>query len=114
MKAHTSIRVVNCCSTSFWVDKWLAHSCLKDLFPNIFGVDLQQEKTVDGGRSTHGWNFRFRRSLNDWEVDTLVELFRTQEEFKGTKVGRDRLWWKVDSRGCFRVGSTNKLLNRDL
>lgn len=49
------------------------------------------EKTVDGGRPTHRWNFQFRRSLNDWEVDTLVELFRTLEEFEDTKEDPDRL-----------------------
>lgn len=82
------------CTGLYAIDPILANSCLKDLFPNIYGLDLQQEKTVEGTWSTQGWNFRFRGKLNDWEVDTVVELFRTLEEFNSTKEGPDRLWWK--------------------
>lgn len=32
-----------------------------------------------------------RRNLNDWEVDTLVELLKTPEEFKGKKEGPNRI-----------------------
>lgn len=82
------------CTGLYAIDLILANSCLKDLFSNIYGLDPQPEETVEGAWSTHGWNFRFRGKLNDWEVDTVVELFRTLEEFNGTKEGPDRLRWK--------------------
>lgn len=107
--AHTTISVFNGCNTSFWRDKWLANYCLKDLFPNVYSLNLLQEKTVDRALVEL---CAFRRNLNDWEVDTLVELYRTQEEFKRIQERYDRVWWQVHGSGSFRV--LLKLLSRDM
>lgn len=55
-----------------------------------------------------------RRNLNDWVVDTLVEMYRILGEFKGIKQGPDKIWWNVGSTGSLRVSSAHKLLNTDL
>ena len=34
------------------------------------------------------------------------------EEFKGTSEEKDRLWWKLDSKGSFKVNSAYKFLNQ--
>ncbi|KAG5575298.1 hypothetical protein H5410_055432 [Solanum commersonii] len=73
--------------TSFWEDKWLGNSSLNEHFVGIYALDLQQEKPVD-----EAWS---------------------PQEFKGTQQSADRLWWKEDNIGLFRVSLTYKLLNQD-
>lgn len=34
------------------------------------------------------------------------------EEFNGTNEETDRLWWKLDSKGIFKVNSAYKFLNQ--
>jgi len=46
MKNHTFIRVNNGRKTSFWNDNWLGHRCLKELYPDMFGLAQNQQKTV--------------------------------------------------------------------
>jgi len=54
----------------------------------------------------------YRRNFNDWEIDSVIEFFRMLEEFKGTSEEKDRLWWKLDSKGRFKVNSAYKFLNQ--
>ena len=30
-------------------------------------------------RTHHGWNFQFRRNFNDWEIGTVIDIFRRLE-----------------------------------
>lgn len=61
---HTTIRVFNGWITSFWEDKWLGSSCLKQHFLGIYALNLQQEKPVDEAWSSQDWNFLLRRNRN--------------------------------------------------
>ncbi|CAN4110783.1 unnamed protein product [Withania somnifera] len=59
-----------------------------------------------------GWNFQFRRNLNDWEIENVADFFRSFEDFKGIKNEYDKLWLCRDSKGTFKVNSAYKLLNQ--
>ncbi|KAG5610162.1 hypothetical protein H5410_021443 [Solanum commersonii] len=49
--------------------------------------------------SSQGWNIQLRRNFNDWKVDTLTELLKVLEDFKGLQEGADCLCWKEDRTG---------------
>ena len=60
-----------------------------------------------------GGNIQLRRNFNDWEVDTLTELVKVLEDFKGLQRGADCLCWKEDSRVLVEVSVAYKLINQD-
>ncbi|WMV09233.1 hypothetical protein MTR67_002618 [Solanum verrucosum] len=75
LKNHSHIRVVNGNKTRFWKDKWIGIRSLIGMFPDLFVVALDQHKTVAEMWTQQGWDLRFRRMLNDWEIPRLAELF---------------------------------------
>uniref|UniRef100_A0A0V0I3T7 Putative ovule protein n=1 Tax=Solanum chacoense TaxID=4108 RepID=A0A0V0I3T7_SOLCH len=60
--------------------------------------------------SPQGWNLNFRRHLNDWEVERVVDLLKEVDTFGGTIMEPDRLRWRHSSEGSFTV---NKLYKRE-
>jgi len=74
MKNHTNIKVGNGCKISFWEDKWLRSHSLKDLFPELAGIAVQQNVSVADIWTQQGWDTQFRKNFNDW--DSVIELFR--------------------------------------
>ncbi|WMV10595.1 hypothetical protein MTR67_003980 [Solanum verrucosum] len=112
MKKHTNVKVGNGHKSSFWKDNWLRSDSLKHLFPDLAVMAVQPEVSVSDTWTQQGWNIHFRRNFNDWEIDSVIEFFRMLEEFKGTSEEKDRLWWKLDSKGSFKVNSAYKFLNQ--
>lgn len=49
-------------------------------------------------RSQQGWNLIFRRALNDWEVEKMLQILGT---FGGCIDSTVRLKWKLNSKGAF-------------
>ncbi|XP_019267660.1 PREDICTED: uncharacterized protein LOC109244948 [Nicotiana attenuata] len=99
MKSHSSIRVNNGNKTSFWKDNWLGVGCLKELFPDIYGLVQHQHRTIAEVWTPQGWDLIFRRMLNDWEVDRLTKFYKQLEDFKGLQSGVDTLWWQGHNKG---------------
>ena len=62
----------------FWRDRWCGESPLCVSFPSLFVLVVDKEAwvadvldpLVDGG-----WNPRFSRALNDWEVEKAERFF---------------------------------------
>lgn len=77
----------------FWKDKWLGTRCLQELSPDLFVLAQDQLKSVAEMWTHLGWDMRFRRLMNDWEIPRLVELFELLENFHGIQEGLNWLWW---------------------
>ncbi|KAF3652347.1 hypothetical protein FXO37_17559 [Capsicum annuum] len=74
-----------------WVSKEITTS---------YGIDRQ--RTLGEMWTQHGWDLRFRRSLNDWEIPRLLELFNQLKKFQGTQNGVDRLRWSENTSGIYK------------
>jgi len=55
--------------------------------------------------SPQGWNFLFRRALNDWEIKRIAALFQILNTFPGTSNEPDKPIWKLQWKGVFTVKS---------
>ena len=64
--------------TLFWWDMWLDGDCLKNIFPRLFSVTLQQDKFIANMGVWNGvechWNLEWRRPLFEWEIEQLHDL----------------------------------------
>ncbi|CAN4090749.1 unnamed protein product [Withania somnifera] len=58
-----------------------------------------------------GWDITFRRQINDWKIPRAAEFFDTINQFKGTQVREDELWWQGSDKGIFKVSKAYKKLN---
>jgi len=90
--------------TLFWEEVWAGQASLKDSFPDLFSLSLQKVATVKEMRDAQGWNLKFRRPLNDWEVNRMVELLNILERYKELSNSEDKLIWAPDTQGKFSVG----------
>lgn len=79
MKNRTTVKVGNGYKTSFWEDKWSGSESLKGLFPEMFGLAVQQNMSLANIWTQQGWNIQFRRNFNDWQIDTVTKFFRVLE-----------------------------------
>jgi len=111
LRENCSIRIGNGMKVSFWEDSWLEQGSLKTLFPDIYILNQQQKDTVAEVWSNQGWNLSFRRPLNDWEIQRLVDFFGILEQFKGTSTSQDGLFWNHNCNGNFSVKEAYKKFN---
>ena len=60
---------------SFWTDVWCIGTALSQNFPHLFAMASHRNATVeemwDQNFSQGGWNLRFLRDFNDWELDMI-------------------------------------------
>ena len=82
-------------------------------FPQLFNVAAQKSATVgelwDQNAGQGGWNLRFFRSFNDWElalVDELLQILRSQR----ITLEEDLALWKRGKNGKFDVKDAYGLL----
>ncbi|KAG5575294.1 hypothetical protein H5410_055428, partial [Solanum commersonii] len=69
---------------------------LRNRFPILFNMSLQKEATIREMRDNQGWDLRFRRHLNDWEVNRIVELLNILGQCKDLNTNEDNLFWNPD------------------
>ena len=94
----------------FWKDKWIGQECLNSGLPDHFSFCTNPEAKISEIWSPQGWNLTFRRNLNDWEVDRIVELLLKLGEFTGLTTEANGIRWKHDSDGKL---SMSRLYQRD-
>ncbi|WMV13617.1 hypothetical protein MTR67_007002 [Solanum verrucosum] len=99
------IKVGNGRKTMFWNDVWVRQT------PLIYNLNQQKLATISEVKNAQGWNLSFRRFLNDWEVERMVQFYNTLEQAKSLNFEEDRLLWKLDKDGKFRVKAAYKLLD---
>ncbi|KAG5620177.1 hypothetical protein H5410_005395 [Solanum commersonii] len=88
-KPNTKIKVVDGIKTRFGRMIGMQKEIWR-LFPDIHYLVLQQQSTIADLWTPQGWNFVFRRHLNDWEIPRVTEFFRSIDQFSGLEIGRDR------------------------
>ncbi|KAG5584992.1 hypothetical protein H5410_045426 [Solanum commersonii] len=57
-------------------------------------------------RDAQGWNLKFRRPLNDWEVNRMVEFLNIRSDTSNSRMREDKLLWAPNTQGRFSVGTT--------
>ncbi|XP_070006138.1 uncharacterized protein [Nicotiana sylvestris] len=107
----SNFRIGNGLKVSFWEDNWLGQGSLKQPFPDIYLLNQQQEATVAEVWTNQGWTLTFRRLLNDWEINKLIEFYKNLERFKVTSTAEDRVTWQGNSKGKFSVKAAYKEFN---
>ncbi|XP_062075994.1 uncharacterized protein LOC133780136 [Humulus lupulus] len=95
----------------FWEDVWIEGQALKDMFPNLAIISQARNTPIfemgvsrDGGAGVD-WDFRFRRSLFDREVLSLIELLRILEFVNLPSILDDRRVWEPDPNELFSCKS---------
>ncbi|KAG5577642.1 hypothetical protein H5410_057776 [Solanum commersonii] len=101
-------KIGNVEKTNFWNELCIGEENLKTTFPD---VSLQQMDKVAQVWSPQGWNLIFRRALNDWEINRMVELLQVLNFFLGVNAGPDMPVWKLHNKGSFTVKSCYWRLN---
>ncbi|CAN4123762.1 unnamed protein product [Withania somnifera] len=101
-KSNTKIKVVDGRHETGNVEK---------LFPGIYCLVSQQESTIAELWTPPGWNFVFRRHLNDWEIPRVTEFFGIIEHFSGLETGLDRLQRLGNNKRTFKVSAAYRKLN---
>ncbi|KAF3662156.1 putative cytosolic iron-sulfur protein assembly protein Ciao1-like [Capsicum annuum] len=96
--SRLSFKVGNGQKVSFWKDKWIDQSPLKQLYPDIHILSLQQQATVSEMWTGQGWNFQLRRNLNDWEMDRIGVFYNTMESFNNRTGEENTIVWKIGSK----------------
>ncbi|WMV30347.1 hypothetical protein MTR67_023732 [Solanum verrucosum] len=65
-------------------------------------------------RDNQGWDLRFRRRLNDWEINKVAELLITLEQYKDLTPNEDNLFWLPGKQDRFSVGSAYERSQRSV
>lgn len=104
---NTKIKVVDGTKTRFWKEDWHEAGNLETLFPDISNMIFQQQTTIAELWTPHGWNFVFRRQLNDWEISRVS----ITEQFNGLETGKDILQWLGNRKLTFKVSAAYRKLN---
>lgn len=76
---------------------------MQDRFPNLMKVCRNPKIKVVECWSNRGWNFKFRRNLNDWKMERVSSLLNEVEIFVGTTIEPDKLRWRHTTKGSFSV-----------
>ena len=80
------------------------------LFPmlyTMFGSKRASVKEVwRPVRERGGWDLRFERHFNDWELETVENLFNLIKDKKINPLEEDRRAWKLSKDGRFSVKSS--------
>ncbi|RVW47209.1 AP-1 complex subunit gamma-2 [Vitis vinifera] len=69
------------------------------------------EEMWDQNFGQGGWNLRFLRDFNDWEMDMIGYLLHVLRDYKPS-MEEDSVWWEGGRNGKFRVKEAYRLVAR--
>ncbi|KAL9662535.1 hypothetical protein QQ045_027368 [Rhodiola kirilowii] len=96
---------------SFWEDVWLGERALKDQYPKLHQLAVNNKTSVremgDWIGGTWQWHLKFRRNLYQWEESDKRELEEGLKHIQLKDREDDKIVWKFSSDGRF---STNSLM----
>ncbi|KEH29662.1 hypothetical protein MTR_4g046817 [Medicago truncatula] len=95
-------KVGNGGDTSFWKDVWVTNEPLKEAFPRLLSLSLNQEVKVAEVCFEEGerWRLGWRRELFEWKKESLLLLIgRLNGVVLRDNV--DRWYWKPEKEGVF-------------
>ena len=91
----------------FWVDKWNGENPLCNLFPTLYAITASKGKMIgevwESLRGEGGWNLRFFRPFNDWELDEAQRLISFISGNSVRQRVEDTILWDVDKKGQYTV-----------
>ena len=103
---NMSFKVGKGTSIRFWKDPWCGDVELSWRFPHLFNVAAQRNATVgdmwDQNSGQGGWNLRFIRGFNDWELNMVGDLLQILRSQRIT-LEEDSTLWKGGKNGKFGV-----------
>ncbi|RVW16745.1 hypothetical protein CK203_076449 [Vitis vinifera] len=100
---------------NFWTDVWCKGTRLSQNFPHLYawlliGMRLWRRCgiriLVKGG-----WNLRFLRDFNDWEMDMIGNLLHVLRDYKPS-MEEDSVCWKGGRNDKYRVKEAYRLVAR--
>jgi len=101
-------------SVRFWEDSWIVDNKLKDIYPRLFSLSVNQGMIVGqfGFWDDYGWhwNLNWRRGRFQWESvmeEELLSILSTGVLHRGSK---DFITWRGDAKGVFSVKSAYSIL----
>ena len=90
----------------FWSDQWCGNERLSHAFPQLYEMAVNKNATVnemwDHSNGPGGWNLRFHRDFNDWEMDMIRGLLIRLRDVKLSSE-EDGVIWKVGGHGKYGV-----------
>ncbi|RVW82388.1 40S ribosomal protein S9-2 [Vitis vinifera] len=90
----------------FWSDQWCGNERLSHAFPQLYEMAVNKNATVnemwDHSNGPGGWNLRFHRDFNDWEMDMIRGLLIRLKDVKLSSE-EDGVLWKVGGHGKYGV-----------
>ncbi|RVW15156.1 putative ribonuclease H protein [Vitis vinifera] len=100
---------------NFWTDVWCKGTRLSQNFPYLYAMASHRNATVeemwDQNFGEGGWNLRFLRDFNDWELDMIGNLLHVLRDYKPS-MEEDSVCWKGGRNGKFRVKEAYRLVTR--
>ena len=85
---------------------WCAGTTLSQTFPHLFALAANRNATVeemwDQNSDQGGWNLRFLRNFNDWEVGMVGDLLLKLRGLRPS-LEEDSVSWKGGKNGQFKV-----------
>ncbi|RVW78464.1 putative ribonuclease H protein [Vitis vinifera] len=98
-----------------WKEIWKETDWLSQNFPHLFAMASHRNATVeemwDQNFGQGGWNLRFLRDFNDWEMDIIGNLLHVLRDYKPF-MEEDSVCWKGGRNGKFRVKEAYRLVAR--
>ena len=85
----------------FWQDRWCGDQPFQVTCPVFYAITTNREASVGsclaqkGLEVRRGWDVRFIRDTNDWEVDLMVDLIHILESNTLSLESEDRMRWKL-------------------
>lgn len=74
IKDKVTIKVGNGKHTSFWCDRWLRASSLKEIFPRLLSFYKKRSSILELWDTRKGWSLYYRRNLKDEEIEEWFGL----------------------------------------
>nr|XP_009789470.1 PREDICTED: uncharacterized protein LOC104237089 [Nicotiana sylvestris] len=94
----------------FWKDKWLGNFTLQETFPTLFHLATNPNSTVAHNRSNNTWEVLFRRNIQDWEIEEVLDLLGRLANCTVSIQHTDNLRWGTSKEGAYTVkAGYNKL-----
>lgn len=100
---HAHFAVGNGSALKFWTDKLLGNTAFRDDFPNLFRIAQDPNSVIASNRVGTNWDLTFRRNLQDWEVNELLELLARLQQCQTDPQATDTLKWGYHKEGAYTV-----------
>lgn len=74
-------------------------------FPHLFLIARNPDSTVAENREGNAWNLQLRRNLQDWEIESFIELLSRLGNFSLNPQVRDSIAWNNSIDKVYSVKS---------